>query len=142
MKGRNRYKKICFKCGKMVPANEGYLKTVKGEYYVHHIEECNPKFDMKAWEKNPIQPGSNKNKEKVLEKKTKTKSISLMASTPKIKVIDEPEVEVDPEILGFLESELKKRQLMGQPIIMLPKVIAYIKHLKATVEKLSSGEIV
>ena len=60
MSGRNRYKKICFKCAEMVPAYEGFLKSIKGEYFVHHIEECNPSFDMEAFKKNPIQPKSNK----------------------------------------------------------------------------------
>lgn len=148
--GRNQYKKICFKCGEMVPAHEGYLKKYGAEYFVHHEKECNPSFDMEAFKKNPQQPKSSKvrsrsNKEKLLEEKIKTKSSSsktLVASTPKYKVIDEPQEDIDPHVLDFLEAELMKRKTMGLPVIMLPKVIAYIKKLKETIEKLSPGEIV
>ena len=47
--GRNKFKKICFKCGVMVPANEGYLKKHGDKYVVKCLKECKPDFDEKAF---------------------------------------------------------------------------------------------
>ena len=47
--GRNKFKKNCFKCGFMVPANEGYLKKHGDKYVVKCLKECKPDFDEKAF---------------------------------------------------------------------------------------------
>lgn len=135
---RNRYKKICFKCGKNCPANEGFLLKVGETYHVHHAIECNPVFDLAKF-KRDIK--LNKFPTKEVKKKLKT-TLEQTKGDIKVESINKANVQgeyvdLEDDILPLLESTLAKRKTMGQPIVMLPTIINYIKGLQARIEELS-----
>lgn len=121
---RNIYKKKCFKCGEMVPANEGFLLKVGETYHVHHALNCSPDFDLAQFKKD-----AKLNKPQLKEVK----------KTLKKQKLEQPQefVELEDDILPLLESILAKRKTLGQPIVMLPTIINYIKGLQARIEELS-----
>lgn len=107
MKGRNKYKKPCAVCGITVEVYEGYLKKEGTKWLVLH----------------PHCKGGELQPEK---KSSKRKSSSKVKDT----------FERD-DILETLEAKLLQRGLNGEPIDMLPKIINYIKDLKAQIAGLS-----
>ena len=111
---RNKFKKPCYKCGKIVPAHEGYLKDfgkdAASRWGVHCIEECNPNYD----------PAEAK------VKVPKTKEFAVM------------ELGDHEMILPLLEETLRKRRQNKEQVAMLPIIIEYIKGLQAKIKILES----
>jgi hypothetical protein len=108
---RNRYAQNCCVCGERVEALAGFLTSKKKS------DKSTGKYSVHH-EGCPVK--------------------GLASKSGKNEIIVDVTVDIDEDkILSILEATLVNRQMQGQPVVMLPKIIDYIKSLQLKIVELS-----